>query len=72
MELESSKDSLMDLAWVPDSGLVVRGEGRSGKPAEQLLTRNDLLPFVGKRARKGKPLGLKFRPRGLAAPQAEP
>lgn len=72
MELESFKDSLIDLAWVPDSGLVVRGEGRSGKPAEQQFSRNDLLPFVGKRARKGKSLGLKFRPRGLAAPQAKP
>ncbi|MBM3374730.1 MAG: DNA topoisomerase IV subunit A [Betaproteobacteria bacterium] len=72
MELESSKDSLIDLAWVPDSGLVVRGEGRSGRPAEQQLSRKELMPFVGKRARKGKSLGLKFRPLGLAAPQAKP
>jgi topoisomerase-4 subunit A len=72
IDLESSKDSLLDLAWVSDTGLIVRGEGRAGKPSEQQLSRKDLLPFVGKRARKGKPLGLKFKPRLLAAPASTP
>jgi topoisomerase IV subunit A len=70
IDLELPKDRLVDLAWVPDTGLIVCGEGRAGKPTEQQLSRKDLLPFVGKRARKGKPLGLKFKPRRLAEPVA--
>jgi topoisomerase-4 subunit A len=68
VELEGTSDRLIDLMGVPDSGLVLRGEGRAGKPTEQLLSRDALLPFVGKRARKGKPLGLKFKPRSLHLP----
>jgi len=68
IEMEGPSDRLVDLVVVPDAGLVVRGEGRAGKTSEQLLSRDALLPFVGKRARKGKPLGLKFKPRSLHMP----
>ncbi|MFZ9315482.1 MAG: DNA gyrase C-terminal beta-propeller domain-containing protein, partial [Burkholderiaceae bacterium] len=68
IETEGPSDRLVDLVVVPDAGLVVRGEGRAGKTSEQLLSRDALLPFVGKRARKGKPLGLKFKPRSLHLP----
>jgi topoisomerase-4 subunit A len=68
IETEGPSDRLVDLSVVPDAGLVVRGEGRAGKTSEQWLSRDALLPFVGKRARKGKPLGLKFKPRSLHMP----
>jgi len=68
IEMDGPSDRLVDLVVVPDAGLVVRGEGRAGKTSEQLLSRDALLPFVGKRARKGKPLGLKFKPRSLHMP----
>lgn len=68
IETEGVSDRLIDLVVVPDAGLIVRGEGRAGKTSEQLLSRDALLPFVGKRARKGKPLALKFKPRSLHRP----
>jgi topoisomerase-4 subunit A len=68
IEMDGPTDRLVDLVVVPDAGLVVRGEGRAGKTSEQQLSRDALLPFVGKRARKGKPLGLKFKPRSLHMP----
>ncbi len=37
-------------------------QGRGGKAVELTLDANDMAPYIGKRARKGKPInaGLKF------------
>jgi topoisomerase-4 subunit A len=42
--------------------LTLNGTGRGGKPMALTLDANDLAPYIGKRARKGKPLvgGLKL------------
>jgi topoisomerase-4 subunit A len=59
------KDSLVDCALVLESGLLVEGEGRTGKPQSEVLGRDQLLAFVGKRARKAKPTELRFKPKRL-------
>jgi topoisomerase-4 subunit A len=59
------KDSLIDCALVLESGLLVEGEGRAGKPQSEVLARGQLLAFVGKRARKAKPTELRFKPKRL-------
>ncbi len=65
IELEGPSDSLLDAALVGDEGLRVLGEGRAGKPQELSMSRNDLLVYVSKRARKGRALEHKIKPRRL-------
>ena len=68
MELEPKGDRLLDVAAVGATGLVIHGEGRAGKPGQEPLGLSSLKAFIGKRARKGKALELKFKPRRLQTP----
>ncbi len=55
MELEP-KEALLQAIAVGAPGLVLSGTGRGGKPSSQKLAGQALLPYVGKRARKGRAL----------------
>ncbi len=67
IEPDAKADGLIDaLALPPRSGLVLCGHGRTGKPTEESLDSRALKPFVGKRARKGQPLAVRFKPERLA------
>ena len=68
MELEPKGDRLLDVAAVGATGLVIHGEGRAGKLGQEPLGLSSLKAFIGKRARKGKALELKFKPRRLQTP----
>jgi topoisomerase-4 subunit A len=65
LELDGADDRLVDLAWVGDDGLLVRGEGRGGKETQAGLKPADLKAYAGRRARKGKPLDVRFKPKSL-------
>ena len=54
MDLEP-KDALVSVAAFTQS-LQVLGTGRGAKPKEEILKGTALATYVGKRARKGKPL----------------
>jgi len=61
MELEP-KEKLLQAVAVGAPGLVVSGTTpRGGKPDSQKLAGANLLPYVGKRARKGKALETKLK-----------
>ncbi|AGW91353.1 MULTISPECIES: DNA topoisomerase IV subunit A [Cupriavidus] len=60
MELEP-KEKLLQAIAVGAPGLVLSGAGRGGKPSSQKLAGQSLLPYVGKRARKGKPIEAKLK-----------
>lgn len=55
MELEP-KEVLLQAVAVGAPGLTVSGAGRGGKAMSQKLVGQSLLPYVGKRARKGRAL----------------
>lgn len=65
VELEGKNDALVDAAFVTADGLRIQGEGRAGRAYDVHLTRQQLMAFVGRRARKAKPTDLKFKPRRL-------
>ena len=56
------KDGLSAITVSDGEVLKLSGTGRGGKPIELVLDVNDMAPYIGKRARKGKPInsGLKF------------
>jgi topoisomerase-4 subunit A len=60
------KDALVSVA-VFDAGLRVLGSGRGGKPKDETLRGAALSPYVGKRARKGRALGLSMKAQRLEA-----
>ncbi len=56
------KDQLSAITICDGATLKLSGTGRGGKAIELVLDANEMAPYVGKRARKGKPInaGLKF------------
>ncbi|HSC80217.1 MAG TPA: DNA topoisomerase IV subunit A [Chitinolyticbacter sp.] len=56
------KDQLAAITVCDGQTLKLTGTGRGGKVTELTLDANEMAPYVGKRARKGKPInaGLKF------------
>ncbi len=67
MELEGSDDVLVDAVMVGSLGLCVSGEGRGGKEARATLRPQEISDYVSKRARKGKLLDLRLKPRAIEA-----
>jgi topoisomerase IV subunit A len=67
MELEGSDDALVDAVMVGSLGLCVSGEGRGGKEARATLRPQEISDYVSKRARKGKLLDLRLKPRAIEA-----
>ncbi|MBL8508719.1 MAG: hypothetical protein JNM11_09615, partial [Chitinimonas sp.] len=55
-------DSLAAITISDGKSLTLNGTGRGGKSMSLTFDANDLAPYVGKRAKKGKPLvgGLKL------------
>lgn len=66
MELEA-KESLCSALPISEKGVIVSGTGRAGKASEQSLNAKDLAKHIGKRARKGKALEIKFKADSLRA-----
>lgn len=66
MELEA-KESLCAALPISEKGVIVSGTGRAGKASEQSLNAKDLAKHIGKRARKGKALEIKFKADSLRA-----
>ena len=56
------KDQLSAITVCDGVSLRLSGTGRGGKAIELILDANEMAPYIGKRARKGKPInaGLKF------------
>ncbi|QLG89184.1 DNA topoisomerase IV subunit A [Chitinibacter bivalviorum] len=56
------KDELSAITICDGETLKLSGTGRGGVPKEMILDANEMAPYIGKRARKGKPInaGLKF------------
>jgi topoisomerase-4 subunit A len=56
------KDSLLSITVFDGKTLTLNGLGRKGKALKMTLNANDLAPYMGKRARRGKPIdtGLKL------------
>jgi topoisomerase-4 subunit A len=63
LDPEPKGDGFVDAVGLPaKSGLLVSGQGRSGKPAEELLDSRAVKGYAGHRARRGKLLEVKFKP----------
>ncbi|MBY4948726.1 DNA topoisomerase IV subunit A [Cupriavidus respiraculi] len=60
IELEP-KETLLQAVPVGAPGLMLSGAGRGGKATSQKLAGQALLPYVGKRARKGKAVEAKLK-----------
>jgi topoisomerase-4 subunit A len=65
-ELDQNEQLLQSIPVAP-AGLIVAGAGRGGKEATQLLSGAALQSYLGKRARKGKSIGARFKPARLQA-----
>jgi len=65
LEREGADDRLADVCWVGEEGLVVRGEGRGGREVQAILKPSDLSSYLSRRARKGRLLDVRFKPRAL-------
>ena len=66
IEPDAKGDGLIDaLAIAARAGVKVCGHGRTGKPTEEMLDSRALKPYAGKRARKGQPLAIRFKPERL-------
>lgn len=67
MDVDPKGDGLIDAAALaPRGSLSVIGAGRSGKPLQETIASKDLKPYVGNRARKGKPVEVRFKPSRIA------
>lgn len=55
------KDSLAAITISDGETLKLNGTGRGGKPVEWVLDANEMAPYIGKRARKGKPINAGFK-----------
>jgi topoisomerase-4 subunit A len=66
LEPDGKGDVLLDAVGLPArSPLVLMGVGRTGKPVEEVIEPRSIRSYVGKRARKGKALEVKFKPTRL-------
>jgi topoisomerase-4 subunit A len=70
-ELDGPEKLLQSIPLSP-SGVYVAGPGRGGKEAIQLLSGAALEAYIGKRARKGRAVGAKFKPARLQAVRPAP
>ncbi|MEM5427145.1 DNA topoisomerase IV subunit A [Cupriavidus oxalaticus] len=71
MELEP-KEKLLQAVAVGAPGLMLSGAGRGGKPSSQKLAGQSLLPYVGKRARKGKQIEARLKEPRIDPVRVEP
>ncbi|KAG0162429.1 hypothetical protein DFQ30_002027 [Apophysomyces sp. BC1015] len=62
--LDGNEQLIQALAIGP-AGLVLSGTGRGGKPQHETLAGGALAPYLGKRARRGKALRVKFKVVGM-------
>lgn len=65
MGLEDN-EKLRAVQTITQAGLIIEGIGRAGKAQAITLNSNDLLPHIGKRARKGKRIQQKINALNLA------
>ena len=56
-----AQDALSTVAVSDGSTLVLSGVNSRGKPLQLTLDANDLAPYIGKRARRGKPINTGFK-----------
>jgi len=55
------KDQLSAITICDGETLKLSGTGRGGKTVEMTLDANEMAPYIGKRARKGKPINAGFK-----------
>jgi topoisomerase-4 subunit A len=55
------QDTLSSITISDGKTLTLNGTGRGGKPLTLKLDANDLAPYIGKRARRGKPINTGFK-----------
>jgi len=55
------KDTLSAITICDGETLKLSGTGRGGKSVEMTLDANEMAPYIGKRARKGKPINAGFK-----------
>jgi len=55
------KDTLSAITICDGKTLKLSGAGRGGKSVEMTLDANEMAPYIGKRARKGKPINAGFK-----------
>ncbi|WP_157314949.1 DNA topoisomerase IV subunit A [Chitinibacter sp. GC72] len=55
------KDELAAITICDGKSLKLTGTGRGGVPKEMNLDANEMAPYIGKRARKGKPINAGFK-----------
>ncbi len=65
MSLEKG-ETLMEAGIARHDGIAIRTIGRGGKESVLVLSEKELLAYMGKRARKGKPLLIKGKASGFA------
>lgn len=56
-----NEDTLSSITVCNGESLALNGVGRGGKPITLTLDANDLAPYIGKRARRGKPINTGFK-----------
>ena len=61
------KETLLAVQPAGEKGVLVSGTGRGGKTQELRLTGANFTAMAGKRARKGKKLGVKYQVTALSA-----
>ncbi len=61
------KDELVAVAVGDGTSFTVRGAGRAGKATEWSVSRKELTPYRGSRARKGQAIPARLKPSGLAS-----
>jgi len=59
------RESLLAMAVMRHTGLVVKGTGRGGKEVVWTLAGHDLADFIGRRARKGRHVPVKMKPQAI-------
>ena len=63
-------ETLIDARSAGEAGVTVFGRGKTGKAREETFKRQKFEKFIGARARKGKPLEIRFIPSGIRALEA--